>query len=301
MQNLVIGATGIVGGYIVEQLVKSGRKPLALSRSAHESAKRGLAERRPGRTSKDQIPPFDPVYCTAGISLLTAALPRIATPALKRVVVSTSIITKRDSAIAYELDSVEVWAAAERQLAATCEAAGIGWTILRPTIIYAEGRDQNVTRIARHVRRFGVFPLMGGGAGLRQPVHAEDLAIGDVRAAACSFAINKTYALPGAETVSYREMVGRIFDALHRRRRIISAPPSVWRAAFALAGPFSPTPTSPWATAWRRTWCSTRRQPSRIMAGRRADSVRNSMDSSDSEIYFRSETKSISYLKLSPD
>ena len=35
-------------------------------------------------------------------------------------------------------------------------------------------------------------------------------------------------------------MVGRIFDALGKPRRIISAPPFVWRIAFILAKPFLP-------------------------------------------------------------
>jgi len=116
----------------------------------------------------------------------------------------------------------------------------VGCTILRPTIIYAEGRDGNISRLAGLIRRFGVLPLMGTGAGLRQPVHAEDLAIGAIAAAASDAAIGKTYAMPGGETISYREMVGRIFDALGKPRRIISAPPFVWRLAFALAKPLFP-------------------------------------------------------------
>lgn len=69
------------------------------------------------------------------------------------------------------------------------------------------------------------MPLVGGAPGLRQPVHAEDLAIGALAAAASPAAINKFYALPGAETLSYREMIGRIFDGLGMPRRTISVPP----------------------------------------------------------------------------
>jgi hypothetical protein len=55
------------------------------------------------------------------------------------------------------------------------------------------------------------IPLVGGGTGLRQPVHAEDLAIGAIAAAASPAAANKVYCLPGAETLPYWEMIGRIF------------------------------------------------------------------------------------------
>src|SRR4051795_1649350 len=103
-----------------------------------------------------------------------------------------------------------------------------------------QGRDGNVSRLARLCRRFGVLPLMGSGLGLRQPVHAEDLAIGAIAAAASEAAIGKIYPLGGGETISYREMAGRIFDALGKPRRIISVPGFLWRLGFALAKPLFP-------------------------------------------------------------
>jgi hypothetical protein len=38
----------------------------------------------------------------------------------------------------------------------------VAWTILRPTLIYVEGRDANVSRLAGLIRRFKVLPLSGG-------------------------------------------------------------------------------------------------------------------------------------------
>jgi nucleoside-diphosphate-sugar epimerase len=75
---------------------------------------------------------------------------------------------------------------------------------------------------------------------LRQPVHAEDLAIGAIAAASSPAAANRTYSLPGGETLTYREMIGRIFDGLRKPRRTLSVPPIVWKAGFALAKPLFP-------------------------------------------------------------
>jgi len=242
MQSIVIGASGIVGGYIVEELVRSGERPLALSRKRHESPGVSWLQGDLSNAGALSLPPFDRLYCTVDIALLADALPQIASPALQRIVAftSTSIVTKIESEIPAERELLQRLADGERRLIAGCERLGIGWTILRPTVIYAEGRDGNVSRLARLIERFGFLPLMGRGGGLRQPVHAEDLAIGAVAAAASPAAINKTYSVPGGETVSYREMAGRIFDALGRPRRIVAAPPFVWRAAFAVAKPFFP-------------------------------------------------------------
>lgn len=239
MQSLVVGATGIVGGYIVEQLVRAGQRPQALSRIQRHGATVDWKQGDLADLESLTLAPFETLYCTAEIGLLADALPTLFRPSLRRVVAftSTSIVTKIESEIPAERELLQRLADGELRLIAACEKLGVGWTILRPTIIYAEGRDGNVTRLARLIRRFGVLPLLGSGGGLRQPVHAEDLAIGAIAAAGSAAAANATFALPGGETVSYREMVGRIFDALGRPRRILSAPPWLWRAAFAMLKP----------------------------------------------------------------
>jgi nucleoside-diphosphate-sugar epimerase len=240
MSSIVIGASGIVGGHIVDRLVLAGENPVAVSRTRR--AERNVDWLQADLTTPDRLarPPVSTLYCTAHVGLLAGALPHLVTPSLKRVVAftSTSIITKMNSELAAERDSVRQWAEAEQHLIDTCTKLGVAWTVLRPTIIYDEGRDANITRLSRLIERLGFMPLAGSGSGLRQPVHAEDLAIGALAAAASSTAANKIYVIPGRDTITYREMVGRIFDGLHRPRRVVAVPPALWRAAFALAGPF---------------------------------------------------------------
>jgi nucleoside-diphosphate-sugar epimerase len=241
MRSIVLGATGIVGGHIVDQLVRAGERPIAVSRAPREGAadvewiKADLAA-----PENLQLPPFTTLYCTAHAGLLARALPHLSSPTLQRVVAftSTSIATKFDSEIPAERESIRLWAEAEQQLMSTCERLGVGWTVLRPTIIYDEGRDANISRLSRLIDRLGFMPLAGAGLGLRQPVHAEDLAIGALAAARSPAAANKTYVTPGKDTIPYCEMVGRIFDGLNRPRRVVAVPPALWRAAFALASPF---------------------------------------------------------------
>ena len=189
-----------------------------------------------------RFPAFATLYCTADATLLPAALPHLFNPSLKRAVVfsSTSVITKLDSEIVSERERLGSLADAERKIAAACEQNNVAWTILRPTLIYAEGRDTNITPLSRLIRRFGFMPLVGGARGLRQPVHAEDLAIGAIAASSSPAAANKFYSLPGGETLSYREMIGRIFDGLRKPRRTIPVPPWMWRAIFLLAKPLFP-------------------------------------------------------------
>lgn len=238
MQSLVLGATGLVGRHIVDQLVAAGEHPFALSRSAHTDT-RGIRWFTGDLENAGTLsfPPFQTLYCTAHCHFLASALPSLARGGLQRVVffTSTSILTKLSSADPQERRQVQMLADSEQKAIAACEAHGIAWTALRPAIIYDEGRDPSISRLARLIARFGFFPLAGFGKGLRQPVHAEDLAIGALCAARSSGAVNKAYNVPGSETITYREMIGRIFDGLGKPRRIIPLPPILWRTAFHLA------------------------------------------------------------------
>jgi len=238
-KSLVIGGTGLVGGYIVEHLMRGGERPLVLSRSQREGTGVDWCRGDLAQPDAPKLPPFATLYCTADAVLLADALPLLFNPLLKRVVVfsSTSVVTKLDSEVAVERELLRALAVAEQKIVAACEQNNVGWTILRPTLIYAEGRDINLTPLSRLIRRFGFMPLVGRAPGLRQPVHAEDLAIG---AASSPAAVNRFYSLPGGETISYREMIGRIFDGLRMRRRTLSVPPLLWRAAFGLARPLFP-------------------------------------------------------------
>ena len=101
------------------------------------------------------------------------------------------------------------------------EGSGVDWVILRPTLIYGLGQDKNISEIVRLIRRFGFFPLVGQAKGLRQPVHAEDVATACLSALEKTDVVNRAYNLSGGETLSYREMINRVFTALGRRPRLI--------------------------------------------------------------------------------
>src|SRR5690606_10084758 len=63
----------------------------------------------------------------------------------------------------------------EAALARACAELGSAWTVLRPTLVYGAGLDKSLTPIARRALRTRLFPLPAG-RGLRQPVHADDIA-----------------------------------------------------------------------------------------------------------------------------
>ena len=99
-------------------------------------------------------------------------------------------------------------------------------------MVYDPGRDGNVSAIAVFIRRFGVFPVVWPGAGRRQPIHADDVAQAMVAALNAPGARGVLFDLPGGETLTYREMVRRIFQSLDRRPVLLYLPLGLARTAF---------------------------------------------------------------------
>ena len=241
--TLVLGATSLIGRFLLPRLAAAGAEVVAISRAPKPLAP-GVRWIEADLTAPDwsaDIPRAATVFALTPIWLLPPALPALAGAEARRLVAvsSTSVFTKAASPEPSERDVARRLADAEEAVT----ASGLAWTILRPTMIYAEGLDANVSRLARLIARWKALPLSGRGAGLRQPVHADDLAAGAIAAAGADAAVGRSYDLPGGETLSYREMVGRLFEAQGLPPCIFSVPPPLWRLALALAAPLLPGAT----------------------------------------------------------
>ena len=238
---LLMGGTSLIGRSLLARLGSEGRTFVALSRSPQPPVSGGnwLVGDLGGELA---LPAAEQALSLSPIWLLPPALPRLLAAGVRRIVAfsSTSVWTKAASPDPDERAVAQRLARAEAEMVEFCEAHGVAWTVLRPTLIYAEGRDANVSRLAGLIRRWGVLPLYGAGEGRRQPVHADDLAVGALAALEAPAAINRSFDLPGGETLTYREMSRRIFLALKRRPRIVSLPPFLWNAGFRLASPWLP-------------------------------------------------------------
>ncbi|HVY33515.1 MAG TPA: NAD-dependent epimerase/dehydratase family protein [Caulobacteraceae bacterium] len=246
---LVLGATSLIGRFMLPLLEGLGVQTFALSRKA-PVAPAGAVHWVQGSLDDPQLearlPEAATVFSLSPIWILPAALPALKARGMVRLVAfsSTSLFTKAESDDEGERRTARKLADGEAAIIAFCQAHGVAWTILRPTMIYAEGQDQNVSRLARLIGRFGFLPLAGQGEGLRQPVHAQDLAAGALEAAVRPAARDKAYDLSGGETLTYRQMAERIFQALGRPVRIVSPPLWLWRLGFALARSFLPGATA---------------------------------------------------------
>ena len=227
----VIGATSLVGSALLPRLIDSKYTVAAFSRHKPESA-------------LSTLPVGAVIWNPKGIKIshwillapiwvLNEMLPMMEENGARKIVVlsTTSLYTKGDSDDKSEQELVKKIAEAETTLSAWADARGIDWIVLRPTLIYGFGVDKNISEIARIIKNYGLFPLLGKAQGLRQPVHADDVAWACQNVLIRSEIKNCAYNISGSEVLTYREMIGRVFSAMHRKKRLISIP----RWAFQLA------------------------------------------------------------------
>jgi nucleoside-diphosphate-sugar epimerase len=181
--------------------------------------------------------PVDVLIHLAPLPLLEAAVTALEPNGPTRIIAfgTTSRLTKTDSADPAEQRMVREQAAAEAWLADYAASTGARFTLFRPTMIYDGIHDKNVALIARFIRRFGFFPLVGDASGRRQPVHAGDLAQACRTALTEETTIGKFYDLAGGETLAYRQMVDRLFAASGKKPRCVRIPPPLLRGALSLA------------------------------------------------------------------
>ncbi len=248
---LVTGATTRIGKFLLPRLAERGFKVYALSRMPPARAEQPAITWFKSDIDKGEIPAVavDCIFHLAPITLLppliSAMLANLSAgnnPSqmtvnnLRRIIAfsSTSRFSKINSANPLERDLAHRLAQAENELCSLCHSLGIAWTVLRPTLIYGGGPNKNITVITNFIRRFGFFPLIGEAKGLRQPVHADDLAAASLAVLENSATFNRAYNLSGGETLSYREMVKRIFLKLGKKPRFLRIPLPLFQAAISI-------------------------------------------------------------------
>ena len=242
---LVTGATAQVGVFALPGLLAAGYPVLALSRQAPPGP--GKA-REPGADRLVWLHP-DSVLEPGGGSAVAGQTGRLgevdvllscgpvalaarvvsACSNLRRVIcISTSsVYTKQNSPDAAERMLIDEIIAAESTLSHACRERGITLALLRPTLIYGCGLDRNISRIARLIRRFHFFPLAGKAGGLRQPVHAADLATLALKLIQAENLQTLESPVGGGNVLTYRQMVEHVFLAYGLAPRAIAITPSL--------------------------------------------------------------------------
>ncbi|EEG77499.1 NAD-dependent epimerase/dehydratase family protein [Dethiobacter alkaliphilus] len=113
----------------------------------------------------------------------------------------------------------------EREIIELLTKNDISMTILRPTMIYGDVCDRNMSKFIKMVDRFRIFPVINHGKSLIQPVNARDLgkAYYDVLMMPAKEAKSE-YILSGEKPITMREAFNLISNNLGKKTMFLSFP-----------------------------------------------------------------------------
>jgi nucleoside-diphosphate-sugar epimerase len=216
---LIFGATGPVGVFLLPRLLAANARVFAVSRQAQAASGSERLRWIAGDLFNAAIAApsdLEVVVSLGPLDAFAAWFERNPAARVKRVVAlsSMSADSKRASPDPAEREIAARLLAAEARLARAATARNIEWTVLRPTLIYGDGRDRSLAPIARFARRWRILPLPIGAHGLRQPVHAADLADAVAASIDCAAAAGKIYPLGGGERLRFDDLLWRLRAAL---------------------------------------------------------------------------------------
>ena len=234
MRILLTGATGLLGGEMLELLLSKGHRVRCLVRPNSPNASRLDGKRvevcRGDAADEGDLSgalgDVDAFLHVAGIEHSPAVVGAARRACVERLVVvgSTSAHSAHALRSGPKLEMEEV-----------VRSSGLSWTIVRPTMIYGSERDKNIHRLLRFLDRWPVFPMFGPGTNLWQPVYHRDCARGILETLKRPETVHQIYDLPGAAPLTYQELVRTAAAALGSRPRIVNVPiePVRWTLAAA--------------------------------------------------------------------
>lgn len=227
---IVTGASSQLGVFLLPRLQAAGMTVLALSRKAPPAPVNISGQVRWARTTSGSGPASHLVSCgPLGLALSVIR----ENHNLQRVVAfsTSSVLTKAGTENRRERGIVARIRENEQELRSLCEERGFALALIRPTLIYGCGLDSNISLLARLGRRFGFIPLANNARGLRQPVHADDLAELAVRCLVNESPVRLESLACGGSTLSYREMVEKTAAACGKGVRPLKLNPRILAAA----------------------------------------------------------------------
>jgi len=217
---LLLGADGAAGRETLIALLEGGAPVMAVSARVPDFSRPDLTWLQYDLSREHARVQASVMVCADALSC--ALRQARAMPSLRRIVAlsSADVLLGRHGLDADERRSVDALSRHEEQLRDLCVRRDITLTLLRPTLIYGSTARTSLAALRASIERHRWFPV--AGAGLRQPVHAEDLAALVVRLAGSP--VDGTFELGGGERLSYPDFVRRVASAQGRELRLVRSP-----------------------------------------------------------------------------
>lgn len=239
--QLLIGATAAVGRRLLARLQTRDGEVLALSRrtSALSQQRTRWLQRDLYRDDASDCAGVARVFSAGPLDGLAAWSARApwaeGTPVV--ALSSLSAQTKAESRHPDERLLAQRLQQAEATLQKRARERGWRLRLLRVSLIYDPvHRQLSLDRLVDVARRLRCLPLPADATGLRQPVHADDLALAMLALAEADAPLPEVLRLPGGETLPFNQMVSRYVQAQAPGLRVRAVPRALARLLEGLLG-----------------------------------------------------------------
>jgi len=105
--------------------------------------------------------------------------------------------------------------------------ASSNYIILRPTMIYGNSKDYNISKLIRLIDRIPILPIIGRGNSLLQPIFVHDLAEILLRICKEPNFSSGEYIASGGSEISYKDLIHLIAGTLNKKRVFIHIPKAI--------------------------------------------------------------------------
>jgi len=242
MRVALIGGTGFVGGYLVDELLDAGHHvSLLVRRGSEDKVQADVWRKIPGDVSGESaieatVEGCDGlIYCVGilrespaqGITFESLQFDGVvrAVDAAKNKGVRRFLLMSANGAKVPGTSYQETKKRAEDYVL----SSGLDATVFRPSVIFGDpkGKMEIATQLYRDIVKPPVPApgfLTSAGQILMSPVHVGDVSQAFVNALTDDAAIGKTYELGGPEVLSWSDMIRRVAKAAGRDKWVLPVP-----------------------------------------------------------------------------
>jgi nucleoside-diphosphate-sugar epimerase len=208
IQILVFGLSGQIGDFLLPLLLESPYQVTAVSRLPKNNLQNIVWKQAGFENLESEKKHYDAIVSLGPLDAFSNWLSASDVVAEKIIALSsTSVFTKKKSPDQSEQKLALLLHQCEQKLLAVAKKKAASLFVLRPTLIYGAGRDQSVSRFLSMAKRFGFAVLPRHAGGLRQPVHAADVAEAVFSALSVASSDDCFLDLPGGEAIAFDQML----------------------------------------------------------------------------------------------
>jgi len=247
----LIGATGFLGGPVLEKLLKNGFEVNCLIRTSSDTSELEEVAQKAGgnaRFSTGTLNSPDSIITHLKKAEIAIYMIDLEQTELLKNFIRASSRAGLERAVFVSSTTVLVPLGSEvknKKIISEnlIKDSGLDYTVIRPSMIYGSKHDNNFSRMIEFIKKRGFFITFGSGNNLIQPVYIEDVASAIVSTLNNKKTIRQIYDIAGREPLKYNDMLEIVRNKSGKRFKSIRVPSGLGKLLISIYAGISRNPS----------------------------------------------------------